>query len=85
MYEGSSCKAVIYLCRGELQGGDLRNALTSEGEERVTWWNKGKQIACDVARGLAFLHSNKIIHRESPQLDEFCHQPANRMTCVVTA
>jgi len=47
-----------------VQGGDLRKALTSEGSDRVTWWNKGKQIACDVARGLAFLHSNKVIHRE---------------------
>ena len=47
-----------------MQGGDLRKALTIEGPERVTWWNKGKQIACDVARGLAFLHSNKIIHRD---------------------
>ena len=45
--------------------GDLRKALTLEGSERITWWNKGKQIACDMARGLAFLHSNKIIHRES--------------------
>ena len=38
----------------------------------MTWWNKGKQIACDVARGLAFLHSNKIIHREPP-----LHSPMN--------
>jgi len=50
------------------QGGDLRKALTADGPERVNWWNKGKQIACDVARGLAFLHSNKVIHREPPDL-----------------
>ena len=47
-----------------MQGGDLRKALTMDGPDRVTWWKKGKQIACDVARGLAFLHSNKVIHSE---------------------
>lgn len=51
------------------QGGDLRRALTLEDSERITWWNKGKQVACDVASGLAFLHSNKIIHSEAPLQD----------------
>ena len=52
----------------------------------MTWWNKGKQIAYDVARGLAFLHSNKIIHREPPPPpDALCHRSAERMPCLMKA
>ena len=47
-----------------LQGGDLRQALSTELPHHVTWWNGGKPIAMDVARGLAFLHANKVIHRD---------------------
>lgn len=61
---------------GGTQGGDLRNALTREEPNRVTWWNKGKQIACGVAKGLAFLHSNRIIHSMPP--DSACHSSAAR-------
>ena len=53
-------------CQRELalQGGDLRQALSTEPPHRVSWWNGGKPIAMDVARGLAFLHANKCIHRD---------------------
>ena len=42
----------------------MRQALSSEMPYRVTWWNGGKPIAMDVARGLAFLHANNVIHRD---------------------
>ena len=33
-------------------------------EDRVTWWNGGKQIALDTARGLIFLHGINVIHSD---------------------
>ena len=38
--------------------------MSTELPHRVSWWNGGKPIAMDVARGLAFLHANKVIHRD---------------------
>ena len=48
------------------QGGDLRKALWQRDLliPRVTWWDKGKSIAMDIARGLAFLHDKKIMFRD---------------------
>ena len=42
----------------------MRRALAADEPERMTWWNGGKRVAVDVARGLAFLHSNHVIHRD---------------------
>lgn len=42
----------------------MRKALSADDERRLTWWNGGKQIALDTARGLAFLHSQHVIHRD---------------------
>ena len=49
-----------------LQGGDLRNALSRElheGTHDFDWYNKGKDVALAVARGLNFLHNNNVVHR----------------------
>jgi hypothetical protein len=49
-----------------VQGGDLRNALSRElhnGAHDFDWYNKGKDVALAVARGLNFLHNNNIVHR----------------------
>ena len=48
-------------CACCLQGGDLRKALTEHSAE-LRWWLKGKRIAMDVARGLAYLHSQRVMH-----------------------
>ena len=29
---------------------------------KVDWWRRGRRIAADVARGLAFLHGRRIVH-----------------------
>ena len=31
---------------------------------KLGWWGLGRSIALDVARGIAFLHSRKVIHRD---------------------
>ena len=52
--------------KGDLwwQGGDLMTALSSDKGRQMGWYNKGKSIAVDIARGLAFLHSSRVIHRD---------------------
>lgn len=42
-----------------LEGGNLANNITAG---RVSWYRRGKKIALDVARGLVFLHSRRIVH-----------------------
>jgi len=50
-----------------MEFGDLWRALPvtmlSSSEERIFgWYKKGKQVALDVARGLAALHRKRIVH-----------------------
>ena len=47
-----------------LQGGDLMTALGMDKGRQMGWYNKGKNISVDIARGLAFLHSSRVIHRD---------------------
>mmetsp|Transcript_3518 Transcript_3518/g.10219 ORF Transcript_3518/g.10219 Transcript_3518/m.10219 type:complete len:508 (+) Transcript_3518:246-1769(+) len=47
-----------------MEGGDLRNALNVDGHTKLGWYGRGKSICVDMARGLAFLHANKVIHRD---------------------
>ena len=46
------------------QGGDLRNALNADALRKLGWYGRGKSICVDMARGLAFLHANRVIHRD---------------------
>ena len=47
-----------------MEGGDLRAALTSDVEGNLRWFKSGKHIALDVAKGLHFLHSHGVVHRD---------------------
>ena len=50
-----------------MQGGDLRAALSGRSGTaggRLHWWNGGKRVALDTARGLAFLHANRAVLRD---------------------
>lgn len=47
-----------------MEGGDLRNALNADQDETWVWYGRGKSVCVDMARGLAFLHANKVIHRD---------------------
>lgn len=42
-----------------MEGGDLRQALSSSDSQRYRWSNLGQHVAMDVVRGLHFLHRNK--------------------------
>ncbi|KAI3429894.1 hypothetical protein D9Q98_010205 [Chlorella vulgaris] len=42
-----------------MDGGDLLHNIAAG---RVSWYRRGKKIALDVARGLVFLHSRRIVH-----------------------
>ena len=44
------------------QGGDLTDAIRSSRNAEFGWFNRGRSVALDIARGLEFLHSNRIVH-----------------------
>lgn len=47
-----------------MEGGDLRRALWKNEGNEYAWDRRGAQVALDVARGLHFLHSSGVIHRD---------------------
>ncbi len=47
-----------------VQGGDLRQALNADRTGELGWHRRGKSIALDILRGLAFLHDSHVIHRD---------------------
>jgi hypothetical protein len=47
-----------------MRGGDLAQALERDVQGDLNWSKSGKKIAIDIARGLCFLHANKVIHRD---------------------
>ena len=56
-----------------LQGGDLRHALNWDDADELAWDKRGRGIMLDVARGLHFLHSTGVVHR---QVTAMCLQSA---------
>lgn len=49
-----------------MEGGTLYDALANDDSTKRTfgWWRRGKGIALDIARGLAYLHSRHITHMD---------------------
>lgn len=48
-----------------MEGGDLRSRLRSTSDSATWgWYERGKGAALDVARGLHFLHSHGVVHRD---------------------
>ncbi|KAK9789943.1 hypothetical protein WJX73_007087 [Symbiochloris irregularis] len=43
-------------------GGDLQSALSEDPEKDFSWYKRGQQVALDMARGLAYLHENNVVH-----------------------
>ncbi|KAK9804146.1 hypothetical protein WJX73_004986 [Symbiochloris irregularis] len=44
------------------EGGDLQAALKDDPDRNFSWYKRGQQAALDVARGLAYLHENGVLH-----------------------
>ena len=43
-----------------MQGGDLGTALARD-TRRLGWYNRGRHIALGIARGLMYLHAQKVV------------------------
>ena len=43
-----------------MQGGDLMRAISTDTKNELRWSRKGGLLMLDIARGLAFLHANKV-------------------------
>ncbi|KAL0053929.1 hypothetical protein WJX82_001314 [Trebouxia sp. C0006] len=55
----------IYLVLELMEGGDLRQALqSSEGKQQLHWYKTGSVVALDIIKGLHFLHSHCVLHRD---------------------
>lgn len=48
------------------EGRDLHSVLdlraSGTGERLFGWWQRGRRIACEVARALNYLHSKSVVH-----------------------
>lgn len=64
---------VVILCIVQvlefMEGGDLRQALSSPDAHKYHWDNLGQHVAMDVVRGLHFLHRNKVQQASLPQFE----------------
>ena len=49
-----------------MQGGDLGTALAHDNPSarRLGWYQNGHFVALDIARGLAYLHAQKVLPPE---------------------
>ncbi len=49
-----------------MEGGTLYDAIANDDmhNRMFGWWRRGKSIALDIARGLAYLHSRNITHMD---------------------
>ena len=54
--------ARIMLVTEYLPRGDLWRALSKDAGHVFSWYRRGRAVALDVVRGLAFMHSKKVMH-----------------------
>ena len=56
--------AQMMLVMEYMAGGDLARALNRDcrGAREYGWYGKGRFILLGIARGLAFIHAQKVIH-----------------------
>lgn len=51
-------------CSLRAQGGDLRAALSADAAGELAWPRRGRQLALDIAAGVAWLHEHGVMHRD---------------------
>jgi hypothetical protein len=52
----------VMLVTEYLPRGDLWRALSKDAAHVFSWYRRGRAVALDVVRGLAFMHSKKVMH-----------------------
>jgi hypothetical protein len=53
----------VFLCTEYHAGGNLAVAMKKDRNREpraLGWYARGRKLALDVARGIAFLHANKV-------------------------
>ena len=63
-----------------MEGGDLRDALGDDDTGELDWYNGGASLLMDIARGLHFLHINKVMTARTMFTDATYH--ACRRSCT---
>lgn len=48
------------VCLIGVQGGDLMRAIAQDTKNELRWSRKGGLLMLDIARGLTYLHSNRV-------------------------
>lgn len=43
-----------------MQGGDLMRAISMDAKNELRWSRRGGLLMLDIARGLTFLHANRV-------------------------
>ncbi|KAK9818084.1 hypothetical protein WJX72_006882 [[Myrmecia] bisecta] len=51
----------VWMVMEYMEGGNLYQALAQKGRECL-WYQRGAKIALDIAKGMHFLHSHRVIH-----------------------
>ncbi len=41
--------------------GNLFRTIQQDSKGTLQWWDRGRHVALDIAKGLAYLHSRKVI------------------------
>ncbi|KAK9812494.1 hypothetical protein WJX73_004290 [Symbiochloris irregularis] len=59
---GFESRGFMYMLQEYCVQGDLYAAIRRDVGGDLTWYNRGRQIAMDIASGLHYLHSNSIVH-----------------------
>lgn len=46
--------------------GNLFKSIQQDSKGTLQWWDRGRHVALDIAKGLAYLHSRKVSSRPTP-------------------
>ena len=67
----------LYVCVEYVNGGTLEELLSNKSRD-VSWPTRVR-LACDVAKGVQYLHSRKLMHRDLTS--KVCHPSVCQSVC----